>query len=370
MKKIILLASIFFIATAQIYAARHIKFTLVEDLCYDDNIYLRRNNKISSIISSTQLYADYATRLPGTNWKVGVDANIGYHMYSENPSRNNYMNAGLGISLGNRYLTLSDRVIYTADGINAEIDRAKRITNIASLTFRTPLSRKFSLALLARDTLHKYLDDDYERLNRNRIDLGARLYYHLTAKTSLYFSYLFYSIKYEKSSYNNSYGHEYSLGITGRLAPKVTGDARVTYNMRRYERDDKDVDLLGYFLSLKYVPTNRSSLTLFGSRKMEESSYRNNRYYISTEVGLKYEQKLWRKWSAALGVSYENVAYPNATNGVKRTDDYLRISPSLTYHFRENLVATLYYRYRCRWSNFDYAEYTNNRIGIRIKFYF
>ena len=75
------------------------------------------------------MYADYATRLPGTNWKVGVDANIGYHMYSENPSRNNYMNAGLGISLGNRYLTLSDRVIYTADGINAEIDRVIQEVN-------------------------------------------------------------------------------------------------------------------------------------------------------------------------------------------------------------------------------------------------
>ncbi len=370
MKKIILLVSIFFIASAQVYAARHIKFTLVEDLCYEDNIYLRKNDKISSIISSTQLYADYATRLPGSNLKVGVDANVGYHMYSENPSRNNYFNAGLGVTLSGRYFTLGDKILYTADGISAEIDETKRITNIAFLTIKTPLNRKFSLALLARDTLHKYLDDYYEWLNRNRIDLGARLYYHLTAKTSLYFSYLFYSIKYEKRDYYNSYGHEYSLGITGKLAPKVTGDARVTYDMRRYERDDKDVDLLGYFVSLKYVPTNRSSLTLSGSRKMEESAYKNNKYYISTAVGLRYEQKLWRKWSAALGISYEHAAYPNAVNGDKREDDYLRIKPSLTYHFRDNLIATLYYRYRCRWSNLDYAEYDSNRVGIQIKFYF
>ena len=359
----------FFIVTQAAYANR-VKFMLSEDICYDDNIYLRKHNRVSSIISSTQLHAKYGTHLPGTNLNVGVNANIGYHAYSEKPSQNNYWNAGLGVSLGNRYFTLSDRLVYTADGINPEIERAKRFTNIASLQIRVPLSRKFSLVFFFFFTLYKYIEDEYERLNRNRIDLGAKLYYHLTAKTSLYFSYMFYSIKYEKNDYYNSFGHVYSLGITGKLAPKVTGDARVSYTTRGYEIDNKEVDTWGYYLSLKYTPTNRSLLILSGERTIHDSSYRTNRYYVSTGVTLEYKQRIAQKWTAGIAVSYLNIDYPRSHNSFNRIDDYIGIKPSIEYRIRDNLIAMLYYHFRCRLSNYDSVEYTNNRVGLQIRFYF
>ncbi|MBQ2219207.1 MAG: outer membrane beta-barrel protein, partial [Elusimicrobia bacterium] len=321
MKKITLLFALMFFSVSVIYADKPLKFIFSEDIGYDDNIYLSSEDKTGSAVSSTQLFAEYLVNIPNTGLKFGANANVGYNAYLESPAKNDYMNAGAGLNIGNRFFSVEEEFLYTADPATSELtDRAKRINNYASFKIKTSSEKMFSIGFLVSDILDKYIDDQYENLNRNRINIGAQAYYNLSSRTSFYIGYLFSNINYEDNEYSNSIGNSFILGVNGTVAQKIKGSAQISYDMRNYDKEvdglEKDADIFGYLLSLTYEPTNRSSIVLSGERKIEESVFTNNRYYISTEVGIEYKQKIFQKWEAGLFVSYENIDYPGKIDGV------------------------------------------------------
>lgn len=375
MKKITLLLALMFFSFSVIYADSPLQFIFSQDLGYDDNIYLSDDDTVSSAVSSTQLFAEYLSNIPNTGLKVGANANIGYNAYLESPAKNDYMNAGAGFNIGNRFFYLDEEFLYTADPATSELtDRAKRINNYVSLKFKSSSEKMFSVGAIVSDILDKYIDDEYKSLNRNRINAGVQGYYNLSARTSFYIGYLFSNINYEDNEYSNSIGNSFILGVNGTVAQKIKGSAQISYDMRNYEKDidgiDSDASIFGYLLSLTYEPTNRNYIVLSGERKMEESAFTNNRYYISTEVGIEYKQKLWQKWEAGLLASYENIDYPGKIDGINRYDDLINIKPSIEYQFKEYLFASLWYQFRNRTSNCSAAEYANNKVGIQVKFCF
>ena len=375
MKKITLLFALMFFSVSVIYADKPLKFIFSEDIGYDDNIYLSNEDKTGSAVSSTQLFAEYLVNIPNTGLKFGANANVGYNAYLESPAKNDYMNAGAGLNIGNRFFSVEEEFLYTADPATSELtDRAKRINNYASFKIKTSSEKMFSIGFLVSDILDKYIDDQYENLNRNRINIGAQAYYNLSSRTSFYIGYLFSNINYEDNEYSNSIGNSFILGVNGTVAQKIKGSAQISYDTRSYDKDveglESNADIFGYLLSLTYEPTNRSSITLSGERKMEESAFTDNRYYISTEVGIQYSQKIWQKWEAGLFVSYENIDYPGKIDGVNRYDDLINVKPSIEYQFKEYLFASLWYQFRNRTSNCSLAEYTNNRVGIQVKLCF
>ena len=375
MKKITLLFALMFFSVSVIYADKPLKFIFSEDIGYDDNIYLSNEDKTGSAVSSTQLFAEYLVNIPNTGLKFGANANVGYNAYLESPAKNDYMNAGAGLNIGNRFFSVEEEFLYTADPATSELtDRAKRINNYASFKIKTSSEKMFSIGFLVSDILDKYIDDQYENLNRNRINIGAQVYYNLSSRTSFYIGYLFSNINYEDNEYSNSIGNSFMLGVNGTVAQKIKGSAQISYDMRNYDKEvdglEKDADIFGYLLSLTYEPTNRSSIILSGERKIEESVFTNNRYYISTEVGIEYKQKIFQKWEAGLFVSYENIDYPGKIDGVNRYDDLINVKPSIEYQFKEYLFASLWYQFRNRTSNCSMAEYTNNKVGIQVKLCF
>ena len=106
MKKITLLFALMFFSVSVIYADKPLKFIFSEDIGYDDNIYLSNEDKTGSAVSSTQLFAEYLVNIPNTGLKFGANANVGYNAYLESPAKNDYMNAGAGLNIGNRFFKL------------------------------------------------------------------------------------------------------------------------------------------------------------------------------------------------------------------------------------------------------------------------
>ena len=375
MKKITLLLALVFFSISVIYADKPLKFMFSEDIIYDDNIYLSDKDATSSAISSTQLLAEYLVNIPNTGLKFGANANIGYNAYTENPAKNDYMNAGAGFNVGNNKFSLDEKFLYTADPATSELtERAKRINNIASFRFKTSLEKKFSIGFLVSDIFDRYMDNMYKSLNRNRVNAGAQVYYNMSPKTSFYFAYLYSIIKYENNDRNNSNGNSFSLGVNGNVTQKVKGTAQISYDTRNYDEDvegaDSNFGIFGYLLSLTYEPTRRDTIILSGERKVEEATFANNRYYISTGIGLEYKHSFYQKWTLGLLAAYENIGYPETVEDVNRNDDLIKVKPSIEYKFKDYLFASLWYQFRNKSSNFDSVEYTDNKVGLQVKFCF
>lgn len=98
MKKVIV-GLVLFLGFSNVYASANLKYSIFESFMYDSNIYQTNKNLIGSGISSTQLFVDYLSQIPDSALKLGLGANVGYNAYTENSSKNNYMNAGLNMSL-------------------------------------------------------------------------------------------------------------------------------------------------------------------------------------------------------------------------------------------------------------------------------
>ncbi len=374
MKRLFVLALAAFMVVPA-FAAQPIKFIATEDISYDDNIYLKKKaygEKKDSFISTTRVGADYKTRIPGSSLNFKAGALVGYNAYTEKPSTNNYWDA-LGVAeVSNQYVKLGDRLLYTSDPANSSItDRYKRLNNTAYASYQTSHEKLISFGFAVEDIFDRYFDGEVDYLNRNRFNAGAQVFYNFNTKTNLFAEYMFSDIVYQTNGLSNSIGHQIGLGINGQVAPKVTGTAKATYAMRDYSHDvqgaENHPDLFGYYAALTWQATSRNTIKLSGERKMEETIYGVNRYFADTIVALTAAHKFNKRLSASVLLGWEAMDYAREEAGNKRHDTLYTVRPQIDYLFKEWLMAGVWYQYRTRTSNSDWAEYDNNKAGIFVK---
>ncbi len=371
MKKSIFLTFVFVVLTLAANAS-DLKFMASQELSYDDNIYLNRS-RIGSGISSTKVGALYNLAIPNSSWKGNFSAVGGYNAYQKHNHKNGYWDALAIAELSNGLFKIGDRFILTSDQSNLELtERKQRINNNVYVSYRTSAYNKLSLGVKLSDEINKYTTGGYiSRLDRNRVNVGAGVYYNVSEKTNLLAEYTFTALAYESNHENNSTGGIAALGVEGKLAPKVTGEARMTYNYRNYKHDKSGcsnyANLIGYNVSITWEPTTQNLLRLSGKREFEETVYDNNRYFVATGVELYGSQKIMDKFTAGLTLGYANLSYHKANlNNIKRSDDVYTVRPELNYQFKEWLSAGIWYQYRRRASNAG-AFYFNNRVGAFVK---
>lgn len=373
MKRSIFLTLVIALTAVLTVNASDLKFMASEDLSYDDNIYLQNGNRVGSGIASTKVGALLDLVVPGTSLEGKASGTVGYNAYTKHNGTNGYWDSLISAELGNEMLKIGDRFLLTSDPANSELtDRAQRINNNAYASFRTNAYKKLSLGVKVSDDYNRYTDGKYEALNRNRLDIGAAAYYNVSEKTRLFAEYTYHILAYQKNQDNNSNGGTVALGVEGQVAPKVTGEAKLTYNYRNYTHDlagyDNYADLIGYNVAFTWEPTTQNLIRLSGSRDFEETIYTNNRYFVSTGVKLYGSQKIMDKFTAGLTLGYENLAYAKAVAGVKRSDDVITVKPELNYQFKEWLSAGVWYQYRRRASNAGADNfYFNNKVGAFVK---
>ena len=374
MKKITLLAFIF--AFAVLANAGEVKFMGSETVSYDDNIYLTDTNKKDSFINTTKLGVSYDGKIPNSSLKGSFKGIGGYHFFTEDNDKNAYADALASAEVYNDNFTVGDRFLFTSDPANSELtQRAKRLNNNAYVSYITSKEKMFSVGVKVADIFDRYFKSKYQNLNRNRVNLGVGAYYNISRKTSLFTEYTYTFIDYQKNNNNNSKGGAVALGIEGQIAPKVKGTAKATYNYRDYDHSlagyDNYADLFGYDVSLEWTPTTQNEIRLSGQREFEETTYTNNRYFISTGINLYVSQKIMDKFTFGLNLGYDNLAYQKAVAGVKRSDDVYTVRPQVDYQFKEWLNAGIWYQFRKRASNAgSFNEYDSNKVGAFVKVIF
>lgn len=377
MKKSIFLTFIFAFATLLTLNASDLKFMATEDLSYDDNIYLTNGDRVGSAISSTKLGALYNLTVPNSSLEGKFSAIGGYNAYQKHNHKNGFWDALVNAEFGNDLFKVGNVFLFTSDPANLELtQREQRINNNVYASYRTSAYKKLSLGVKVSDQIDKYTSGgNMKYLDRNRINVGAGVYYNVSEKTNLLAEYTFTSLAYESNHENNSNGGIVALGVEGKLAPKVSGEAKLTYNYRNYSHDKTGCDnygnLLGYNVAVTWEPTKQNLLRLSGTRDFEETIYTNNRYFVSTGIKLYGSQKIMDKFTAGLTLGYENLSYPKANDsGVKRSDDVYTIRPEVNYQFKEWLSAGVWYQYRRRTSDARDTTswyYFNNKVGAFIK---
>ncbi len=374
MKKLFIFALALF-TVVPAFAQKPVRVIVSEDISYDDNIYLKKaqyGDKKDSFISTTRAGIDYKGQVPNSGLNLTAGALVGYNLYTEKPSKNNYWDVLGTVELANENLKLGDRYVFTSDPANSELtDRAKRMNNTAYASYQTSHEKLISFGLGLSDSFDHYYEGYMDYLNRNRFDASAQVFYNFNTKTNVFAEYTFSDIVYQDNGSFNSVGSRFGVGINGQVAPKVTGTAKLTYDMRDYSHNWNNAsnhpDLFGYYAALTWKATSRDTVKLSGERRMEETRFENNRYFADTLIALTGTHKFNSKWSAGLTLGWEDMDYNRTTGTEKREDQLFTVRPQVDYMFKNWLMGSVWYQNRTRTSNRKAAEYENNKVGIAVK---
>lgn len=159
----------------------------------------------------------------------------------------------------------------------------------------------------------------------------------------------------------DSTDHFVNVGARGEFSPKLTGQVRVGLSQRSFDVGDDDTQL-GFDSNLTYEYSEKTYYTFslsndFGSSGTGDSTE-------TFRIGLNASNKLSEQWSFNGGLSL------NKTDYSTRSDDYLEGQLGVTYTLNSMVNFGASYTYRDNGSDSALAEFTNTvfMLGANIRY--
>ncbi|MDD5302940.1 MAG: outer membrane beta-barrel protein [Elusimicrobia bacterium] len=353
---------------------------------YDSNIYLVPRDRPNNVIVGGGVRGSWITKnelaletvLP---WRKLHTLAAGYDFESNNyttDARANdtinqnahldyaYAGAyGLTFKAGDRYLNTTDQAF------SQLVDRNRRWANelYTSLDYN-PENGYMAGGVDANHTVNKYLGPAIGRgLNRYSQSAGFNVGYKVQPKTKLYVSYhrslTHYTVHRELPDQDkDSKSHDLGFGLSGVIAPKVTGQVEGGLTYREYDEAPVGAATrvtrnFTVATNVVYKPTDRTDVILALSRGLQESISDVNRFYISNSATLDVKHKLPRKFSVGVNLAFGLDKYPDTqfigNTGAQgnRRDDIYQGGAWVTYDIQAWLTTGLSYVFRERDSTFS-----------------
>jgi len=100
---------------------------------------------------------------------------------------------------------------------------------------------------------------------------------------------------------------------------------------------------------------------------MLASGFFPNQDFAATNVVLRIQQRLLRRFYLGLSAGYENADYFATANGVDATrdDNYYFVEPSVDVLINRHFSVGAYYLHREDSSSFDFFSFYDNQVGVR-----
>lgn len=359
--------------------ALHPRYQLTE--VYDSNIYLVPRDKPNNVIVGGGVRGSWITKnelgleaaLP---WRKLHNLTAGYgleiHNYTTDAKANDTINqnAHLDYAYSGAYgLTFrtGDSYLNTTDQASSQlVERNRRWSNTAYVAVDYD-QKNGNLAggVDASHTVNKYLADAVGRqLNRYSQRAGFNIGYKVQPQTKVYASYhrgiTHYSVGRAVGDQDkNSKSHDFGLGVTGVVAPKVTGRAEAGLTYREYDEAPvggvtRVTRNMTVATDLTWKPQERTEVSLGLSRGLQESVSAANRFYISHNAILNIKHLLPRKFSVGANLAFGLDKYPDTqfigTTGARgdRRDDIYQGGAWIEYDIQQWLSTGLSYVFRER----------------------
>jgi hypothetical protein len=121
-----------------------------------------------------------------------------------------------------------------------------------------------------------------------------------------------------------------------------------------------------------YRPTERTMLTLVTDRSVQESTFGDVPYYVSTSASLALHQQVFRKLTANVRLSAGMNDYPSKQTLNQQTkwrkDEFLAYGAGFDYEIQPWVSVGGEYAHTGRWSNFAAFQFQDDRFTGKITF--
>ena len=334
---------------------------------FDDNIFLTNEDPVADVIwtfSFGGVYelGDFRNQTENYLAAQWIGNPVIYTENSEQNAFNQYAALTLQYRF-NRLVLRLDSTFSHVRGANREVNTITTTTAFRnSLLFRYDYSAKTSFDLtLSQDTS---LTEDFQ--NKSRYEGSPGVNYQIMPKTRLG----------ARGAVGVLTSTDDPIQFYQQLLARVeyTPSAKLTFTLEGgvqfLEFEGSDIVKIDpiFSLGVQYEPFPGTALVLVGYRNVVSSTTLEGQDFIATGFELRVQQRFLQKFTAIVGVGYENDAYfgTTAETPTDRVDNYLFVRPRLTYAFVDWFSASVFYEFRQSTSTQETSSFENNRAGVEI----
>ncbi len=316
----------------------------------------------------------------GTRYFFRTGYEMNFEEFLRNGEQNSFNHAAkvkFGYT-GSRFTVKMDEMFSHVNTYASSEDSKRRTIMLNELSPEViyQLTPKVSVSSIYNNRLFSYKDVVLKENNYDTNTIGGRIYYHARPKLTVFLEGAGFDTNYYNSGKYNSNGFTVTTGAEGRLTKKLLTNFKTGFRGNRY--DDSTINSYYDWIlegAIQYLINRKSDVTLMAKRDKQESVYRNTAWYQSSFIGFIYNYKLAPKMAISAESNIRHNAYPSEqTEGTltkKRSDHILETGAMLKWRPVRNLILTLGYHLRERFSNFDNVfDYVSHVVDASISYQF
>ncbi len=276
---------------------------------------------------------------------------------------------------GGLSLEILDQFIDTYDSYSTSLadveEQDKYRTNLANVTLGYRISKKLKLALEYSNFLVDYDESENKVFERKDHTGTGYIYFQVRPKAAVFTGYEFTKVDYDRDQISDSKENRFYGGFQWDITDKSRGRIKAGYGNTDFDdsRID-DADEYIYEIQVNHRFTPKTSLSLFAYRKKEEADFSVYDYILTHRARASYRQRITRKISIGLQVSYAYERYESDGNIIwitkERKDDVYYVKPLIRYHFKDWFSMNLEYMYEKRDSNITLYDFETNSVSVGL----
>lgn len=174
-----------------------------------------------------------------------------------------------------------------------------------------------------------------------------------------------YRVRWGESSANTTFvDHAFTAGVSGKILPKVSGNARAGYQVRIPSGSNEDsYRAFTASIGATWNATRRSNLRLQGSKDFSTTSTNVN--VDGSSLDLDLQHAINSKFALYAGAGYGMNRFLGSP-GQGRRDTFFTWNAGAGYTLNEHFKATLTYSYYRNWSNVAFSDFKRNSINLTL----
>jgi len=337
--------------------------TAAANVQFDDNIYLDTKNESDDTIMSFTPGVDLVFG-KGSVTKGNAYFREEIRRYSDNGNQDSELSS---FGFNSRYDNGVTKADFNASYAQvAQNDNDLRATGSLVRRKLTNLGAKVEFGISEKTSLAAgltFAKTDYGPASYTDSDIWSLpldVYYKANPKMDWSLGYRYRSTDLGGAG-RDSTDHFVNVGARGEFSPKLTGQVRVGLGQRSFDVGSDETQL-GFDGNLSYAFSEKTSYVFnlsndFGSSGTGESTE-------TFRIGFTASNKMSEQWSFTGGLSLNKTDYPT------RSDDYLEGLLAVTYNLNAIVNFGASYTYRNNSSDSAAAEFTNSvfTIGANIRY--
>ena len=273
---------------------------------------------------------------------------------------------------------MRDDFVKTSDPPNTELTGPiESLTNVLApeaeyrLTTRLSLGANYSWTHVRYPTEPVVAGD----LDRDEHLFGASVFWKIRPKADLRLNYNYGTKSFSIQTDRDVTRHQVLLAVRGDLTAKLSSTFRIGV-----EKRDPDSSFqpgyLGPIMGGDWIfrPTERTILTLLTDRSVQESTFGDVPFYVTTSGGVGAQHLFWNKLTASLRATVGQDKYPSkqTVNGQTdwRSDIFFTYGGGLDYEIQPWLSVGVEYAHIARRSNFNAFDFQDDKFTAKVTLQF